>query len=325
MDGEAAALRRGANRFEEIFSGTRARFHVDDHVGGNDFADAALDAVTGGVRFLEAGGARDADIDVDEIALAGAAQANAIHPQDAFDTLCGGENPALQSRGRNVEQSFERAPAHARTYPNDDSGDSEGGERVRETQPGNAEALAKPHGDDSEQHDAGAPNVRGEMQRVGFQCFAGILPRDAGDAAGARPVDADHQRQQAHGEVAGVQYRLAEQEAPHRLPNNVERREKEQRRFDERGETLEFRVAVGVVRVGGLVGNAHGKIGDNCGDEVETGVQGFGKNAQTSRADAEEDFERHQHERSADGSQRRQLFLPHRLCGCVHERVRTII
>src|SRR5487761_669984 len=78
VDGEAAALGRGANGFEEIFAGTRARLHVDDHVGGNDFADAALDAVACGVGFLEAGGARDADIHVDEIALAGAAQANAV-------------------------------------------------------------------------------------------------------------------------------------------------------------------------------------------------------------------------------------------------------
>jgi len=79
VNGEAAALCRGANGLQEIFAGTRARLHVDDHVGGNNFGNTALDAVAGGVGLFEAGGARNADGDVDEIALAGAAQADTVH------------------------------------------------------------------------------------------------------------------------------------------------------------------------------------------------------------------------------------------------------
>src|SRR6185437_3760449 len=153
-----------------------------------------------------------ADGDVDEIALARAAQAYAIDSQNTFDLLRGRENPALQSLRRDVEQSFERAPPHARSHPNDHSRNRECGERVRETQPGNVETLAHPHGDDAEENDAGAPNVGREMQCVRFQRFAGILMRHARNAASARPVNADHEREEDDGEKTGIYGRLFEQQ-----------------------------------------------------------------------------------------------------------------
>lgn len=85
MNGESAALRDSANRIEKIFAGTRARFHVDNHIGRNNFRNAAFDAVAGGVGLFEAGSARDADGDVNEVALAGAAQTDATDAEDAFD------------------------------------------------------------------------------------------------------------------------------------------------------------------------------------------------------------------------------------------------
>ena len=70
VNGEAAALGDGANGFEERLVVARARLDVDDHVGGNDGLDVALDRFAGRVRLLEARRARHADGDVDEIALA---------------------------------------------------------------------------------------------------------------------------------------------------------------------------------------------------------------------------------------------------------------
>ena len=130
VDGEASALRDGANCFEQVFIAARARLDVNHYVRiRHDFLDVLLDGVARDVRLLEAGGARDADGDVDEIALAGAAHANALAAQDAFRVCncCG--DLLLQAAGSHVEQCVDRFFAEARADPDDDTGDGQGGER----------------------------------------------------------------------------------------------------------------------------------------------------------------------------------------------------
>jgi hypothetical protein len=55
------------------------------------------------VHLLEAGGARDAYGGVDEMAIAGTANADAIHVQDAIHARYSAGNLLLQTFGRGIE------------------------------------------------------------------------------------------------------------------------------------------------------------------------------------------------------------------------------
>ena len=97
------------------------------------------------------------------------------------------------------------------------------------------------------------------MQGVGLECLAGIPRGDAGNGASASGVDQDHQSEQGDGEKTRAHERLMKEQPLQGFPDDVKRGEEKQRCFDEGGEAFELLVAVGVVGVGGLVGNAHGK------------------------------------------------------------------
>lgn len=90
VNGKPPALRDGANGIEKIFAGTGARLHVDDHVGRNDFRDAALNAVAGGMGLFERRGARHVNVDINEVTLTGAAQADAVDAEHAFNSFGSG-------------------------------------------------------------------------------------------------------------------------------------------------------------------------------------------------------------------------------------------
>ena len=66
------------------------------------------------------------------------------------------------------------------------------------------------------------------------------------------------------------------------FPDDVERGQQQQARLDERGKALHFPVAIEMLRIGGLVRDAHGKIRDDGGDEVEDRMQSLRKNSQAA-------------------------------------------
>src|SRR5215472_9767089 len=110
---------------------------MDDYVGRNDFCDAALDAIARGVGLFEAGGAWDTDCNVDEVALAGAAQTDAVDAEYAFDFFGGIGDFFLQAGGSDVEKRVESAPAETPSYRDHHSGDDERSERIGVAQPMN--------------------------------------------------------------------------------------------------------------------------------------------------------------------------------------------
>src|SRR5437879_10749198 len=85
----------------------RAGLHVHHDVGGHNLGDAALDRVAGGVHLLEAGRARHADGDVDEVVVAGAAHAHTLGAQHSLELIhcCG--DALLQARRRSEEHTSE--------------------------------------------------------------------------------------------------------------------------------------------------------------------------------------------------------------------------
>jgi hypothetical protein len=105
VNGVAHALGDGANGFEEVFVGGSAGFGVDDDVGGDDFADPLFNRVCERVDLFQVCGARDRDGGVDEMAIAGAADADAVDTQDTVHVANGIGDLVLQTFGDGVEKS----------------------------------------------------------------------------------------------------------------------------------------------------------------------------------------------------------------------------
>ncbi len=166
------ALRRGANRFEEMLALRRARLRVHHHVGGDNLANPFFDGVTQRVHLREAGGARYADRGVHEVAVARAAHAHAVHVEHALHARNGPGNFLLQAFRRGVQERVQRAAAELRTHPQNHRRDRQRGERVGVDQPRQIPDLPGPHQADTGDDDKGAPHVGREMERVRFQRLA---------------------------------------------------------------------------------------------------------------------------------------------------------
>lgn len=94
------------------------------------------------------------------------------------------------------------------------------------------------------------------MQGIGFEGFAGETARHAGNGAGAVPVNHQHDGEQGDRQRPRPQGGRAKKDALERFPDDVGGGDQEKRSFDEGGEILKLCMAVGVISVGGLVGNA---------------------------------------------------------------------
>ena len=144
MDGQAPALRGRANSVEEMLAGLRARLHVHHHVGGNNFGDTALDGVADVMDVFEAGCAGNADGDVDEMAIAGAPNANPLGGKDSIQLVHGMRHLLLQTLGGGIEQHIERALAQSHAYPDHHRGHRQRGQGIGVTQPGCVPCARRP-------------------------------------------------------------------------------------------------------------------------------------------------------------------------------------
>ena len=131
VDVEVVARGDGANAVEDIFRalGARQRLHGDVGIGKNA-------AHRGGDRFhqllgtLEGDGAGQTDGEIGEIAIAGAADADAadfehtIHVRNSIGDL------GANSGGSGVEQGVDGAPRQAPAHGNDDAGDEQSGDGI---------------------------------------------------------------------------------------------------------------------------------------------------------------------------------------------------
>jgi len=300
MNGEAHSLGNGADGFKEMFVMGRAGFSVNDDVGGNDFADTFFDGVGEDMNLFEAGGARDGNGGVDEMAIAGAAGADAIDGEDARHMADRVNEFTLQAGGGGIEKSVERAAAELRTDPENHAGDGETRERVSINERGDVPDFAGPDKRDPENDDDGAPNIGGEMERIGFEGFAGVLGGDDVKRTGAGQVNRQRDEENKDGHEAELNVHRMKEEAREGFIDNVERSQDEQTGFDESGEIFKFAVAVRMTLIGGLVRNAHGKKRDHRGDQVEAGMQRFGEHAEAARAKHQKSFQAQKQQRRTD-------------------------
>ena len=134
------------------------------------------------------------------------------------------------------------------------------------------------------------------MQRVRFERGALRLAADAFQRARAPGVDDDLDQQHDDRDEAEGRRRRSALDAADRFHHDAAGEEQEQRRFAERGDVLEFAVAVGVRGVGRPVGDA------DCGQrnagrqEIDAGVQRVGDQRQAADQKADDELRRRENE-----------------------------
>ena len=157
------------------------------------------------------------------------------------------------------------------------------------------------------------------MQRVCLERFAGIFLRHTIQTARTDEINAHAQPENQDRLQAGTYMRAVEEQPLERFPDNVHGGEQQQRGLDECGETFHFSVAVKMIRIGGLVCDAHRKISDDRGYKIQDGMQRFGQHAQAAGAHHQKYFQRDQQNGRAHRGQRGQpLFV-----GCAFECVQS--
>src|ERR1700733_6829288 len=90
------------------------------------------------MSLFETRGARNADGYIDEIALAGAADAHAFSAQHAFGLIRGRRDALAQTAGSHIEERVSCTFAKAGANPDDHAGDSKRRYSVELAEPGDA-------------------------------------------------------------------------------------------------------------------------------------------------------------------------------------------
>ncbi len=191
VNGKTQAQSDGANGFEEVLISRSTWLGVNKDIRGDDLRDALFDTVGEFVNLLEIGGAGDADGCVDKVAVTGAPEADAVGAEHPFDPLDGRNYLILEARWSGVEKCIEGAAPELRTDPQDDASDGKARERVRINEPRQIPPIASPNQGNAENDDKGAPNVGGEMERVGFQGFTFVMAGNFVEGAGAIQIDGE--------------------------------------------------------------------------------------------------------------------------------------
>ncbi len=119
------------------------------------------------------------------------------------------------------------------------------------------------------------------MQRVGLQRFARRRLGDPVERSCAEKIDRDRAADNDESRSRGLdRMRLRAEQPLHGLEDHNRRKQKQQCRFGKRGHALDLAVAKLMLGVGRLVGNADGKIGQQCRRKVDQGVTGLRENRQ---------------------------------------------
>jgi len=117
MNGEAQALRRGANRFKKMFSLWRSRLRVHITSEGTISPTRFFDGVAQGMHLLEACRSSPRSQLHPQSGDARAPNAHAIDIQHAIHARYGLGDFLLQPLRRRVQQGVQRASAKLRAHP----------------------------------------------------------------------------------------------------------------------------------------------------------------------------------------------------------------
>jgi hypothetical protein len=147
------------------------------------------------------------------------------------------------------------------------------------------------------------------MQGVGLQGLAVVFPGHPAERARAPYVHGDGEKHHGEGGSAGLDLHTAKEKALDRLVGNPGASQQEQAGLKKGRKALHFAVAVLMIGISRLVGNAHGEKSDKGRDQVEAGVRGLGQNAQGARGQAHNNLQGGDAERGQDRAARDGTFV----------------
>ena len=151
------------------------------------------------------------------------------------------------------------------------------------------------------------------MECVRFERFADVLLCHFVESAGTGQVNGQSDAEDQNGGETGLNVDRMEEQAVKGLIDDVEGGDDEKSGFKEGGEIFEFAVAVGVARIRGLIGDADRKEGDDRGNEIQAGMEGFGEDTEAARSPNQEGLQAKEEHRGTHAEQRGAfLFLDSR-------------
>src|ERR1700688_1502870 len=281
-----------ADAVEDVFRMLGARQRLHGHVGvGQDAVHCLGDCGRQLAGALKSYGARQSYGEVGEIAVPSAANADAIDFENAVDARYSVVDLRSNAGRGGVEQSVNGAASQPPAYGNHNSGHKQSGDRVGIAQPIDAKGAADENQDQPEYDHPGGPDVGGKMERVGFQRLAVVFVGDAAKCARAPPVHAHREQHHRKSGDGRLNFDSPEKESHCGLVDDPGASEQEQPGFDEGGKIFDFAMAVLMIRVGGLIGDADRKKSEDRGDQIESGMGRFRQNAEAARAETDHNFE----------------------------------
>ena len=147
------------------------------------------------------------------------------------------------------------------------------------------------------------------MQGVRFQRLARSLGGDLVEQARAKEVDDDrghHHPERPERRLDRVA--VPAEQALQRLPDHDAGEQEQQRSLGQRRHAFDLAVAVVVLLVGGLAGNAHREIGHHRRDQIEQRMGGFRQDCERAGGEADHGLGHGQAPRRRDRGQRHPLF-----------------
>jgi hypothetical protein len=173
-----------ADAVENVFRQRGPRDRVNDDISvGKDTVYGFRDFVGDLARALESHAAGEADRDVGKVAVAGAADADAVHFEKAIDAAHGVDDAAAGPGGCSVEEGVNRLAGEAGADKDDHPADEQRGNGVGVDQPRNAVTSADEDQSQPQGNHAAGPDVGGEMQGVGLQGLAIVFVGDLSQPA----------------------------------------------------------------------------------------------------------------------------------------------
>ena len=210
---------------------------------GSSLLDRLRDLPLDGGDVLQGQGARHAHEELAEDPPARRAYAHARDGDDAGDPLRLGFHALGQAFWSSVQEGADGALRKAEPGHGDEQRDKDRDQRV-------GLRIAERGGAERGEHQDRVDEVRGEVERVGFESLAAGFSRHALELPPAPDVDDDRPDEDSDGGPVRFDAALSRQEAPNALERDRPGKKEQKSRFDEGREGLVFAVAVMMLFVG---------------------------------------------------------------------------
>src|SRR6185312_2093391 len=250
---------------------------------GKPAANASDSLLAQAIHALEGGGGVKRQEQVYKIAAAGAAESQPLDTGQPLQAAQIGGDFAAQLGRRLIQQCTGRAAAQAQCQPEQCHSDRAGGNGIGVQKSGNSPMLAGGYQGQAQQNGQAGSHVAGEIEGIGGQRIALVGGCGTAQDTGAAPVHGNGGEHDGKSPGIHVDRRLdAGKPASRGDGRNRQGSNDQQAGLQEGGEVFKISVTERMVGVSGSGGHAKANEGKQGGEQVQSGMSGFGEDAQTA-------------------------------------------